>query len=299
MNSVESNHRTDNLHFWGKCEMLNLRNVTIVLALLSLVSGTAFASATFESSAGILEEGRYKTAKHPLGGPVAITQNDDPNTIQAGSSVACVGAATTDTGWWRLFDLDGDHGLSGETCVKSIDYGIESSVGTQDITAFVGCLDDSDPQPDDLGGVIGLTNFVDQVGGASQNQPDATEEFFNIAVDGCCDADSQGMVIGLISDDCQETGTCVQLFLGANSLGESIGPSYINAADCGLIDPLDLDLIGFASSHMLMVVNVNPGGGTTTTTTTGVPATTGMGVFLMVLILLGSSAYYMRRRVTN
>ena len=56
---------------------------------------------------------------------------------------------------------------------------------------------------------------------------------------------------------------------------------------------MDLALIGFPEVHIVMVVTVisnldpNP------------PATSTVGLALMVLLLIGSSAYYMRRRVSN
>ena len=96
------------------------------------------------------------------------------------------------------------------------------------------------------------------------------------------------MVVGLESPDCQEVG-CGALFFGANNAGQS-APSYISAADCGIVDPVDWALIGFGGNHV-QVVTLNAGDIT--------PAATVVGMLLMVLLLIGSSAYFMRRRLSN
>jgi hypothetical protein len=269
--------------------MLNMRKSSIVLGvvLVLLCAGSALAANTFQISD--MEAGRYSTAVHPFGGPTQITQNDDPATVSSGSSVACVGAGqTTDTGAWRQYDLNGDHGLSGEVCVKSVDFGIETSTGgPQEVTLFVGCSQQNAP----VDGFIDLTGSVTQVGGGTVSVADGDLVIpITVTGDGCCDADVEDMVIGLISPDCQEVG-CGALFFGANGNGQS-APSYIAAPDCGIVDPVDWALIGF-SGNVVQVVTVNAGGGP------GTPAATGIGMLLMVLLLIGSSAYFMRRRVTN
>lgn len=267
--------------------MLNKKSLILVVALV-LCAGSVQAAQWGHSS---MEPGRVWVNDNPA--PLAaqsLTQNVDPNTIVSGTSVACVGAATTDTGWWRLYDLDGQFSLVGTFATTDVDYGIEVSAGLQDITANVYCLDD---------GLPFLVQFLALAGTASQNQPDASGEFFNIPVVGSCDSATQAMAVELLSDDCQETGTCVQLFIGANDLGQT-APAYIAAPDCGIIDPIDLAAIGFGSSHIIQVINgTDEGTGGDGGDGGGVPASSGLGMALMILLLLGSSAWFLRRRVTN
>jgi len=264
--------------------MINKKMILVAVVLLAF-AGTANAAQFGHSP---IEAGRVMVKDLPT--PLAaqsLTQNVDPATIVSGTSVACVGAATTDTGWWRLYDLDG-FGLSGTFTTSDVDYGVETSVGLQNLTCNVYCLDD---------GLPFLTTFLVLAGSAVQNQPDADLEFFNIPVVGACDVATQSMAVELLSDDCQETGTCVQLFIGANDLGQT-APAYIAAPDCGIIDPVDLAAIGFPDSHIIQVINGNDdtadGGGDG-----GVPASTGLGMVLMILLLLGSSAWFLRRQATN
>jgi len=264
----------------------------VAVALLALCAGVELQAATSLEHSN-LEPGRYKVKQvvHPLNAAY-ITQNVDPNTIVAGTSVACVGAQTTDTGWWRLYNLAP---FKGDLCAKSVDYGIETAVGpTQNITANVWCLDNGLP-------FLGV--FLTLAGANSQPQPDADLEFFNIEVSACCDSQTQSMAIELLSDNCQETLTCQLLFIGCNDLGQT-APSYITADDCLVIDPVDLALIGFPDSHVIQVVEAeddsgDPHDGGDGGTGGGVPATTAPGVMLVILALLVSSALFLRRTTTN
>jgi len=297
-------------------------------ALLAIVVGAgASIEAAPEWSKSSIEPGRYRVKEiiHPLS-PLAITQNVDPNTIVAGTSVACAeGGMTRDNGYWRLYDLDADHGLAGEFCTKSVDYGIETATGPQSITANVYCLDE---------GLPFLLVFLTLEGTASQPQPDADLEFFNIEVAGCCDAGTRDMAVELLSEDCVESGTCTRLFIGFNDLGQT-APSYISAPDCGITDPFDLTLLDFPTDHLIQVVNgsetagdcfccgcgtpacsscgdlcvetccpccgcgsapcdANCGDAKCVETCGDVPATTGPGAMLTILVLLVTSALLLR-----
>lgn len=297
MNEKENSDR-------GNLKMLNSRKSLILVAVALMVGAGAIQAATLEHSA--LEPGQFvvRDIIHPLA-PQSITQNVDPNTLTSGSSVACSGGGiTTDNHWWRLFDLDTDHNLNTEMCVKNVDYGIEVAVGpTQNISATVFCLDE---------GLPFLNAFLTQVGTATQPQPDADLEFFNIEVNGCCTPETQDMALDMHTQDCLNAeANCLQLFIGCNNLGQT-HPSYVHAEDCGLFDPTDLAGIGFPNAHLVYVVNGNGEGGTGDGGSTGdggggtgdgggggVPASTGFGVMLMVLALLGTSAYFLRRKATN
>jgi hypothetical protein len=184
-------------------------------------------------------------AAHPLAAQ-SLTQSLDPYTIVPGTSVACVPGVAFDHAWWRLFDLDAEFGLVDQFCVEDVDYAIESAIGPiQNLTANVYCLKD---------GLPFKTNTLTLVGTNSIPQPDAQYEFFNIEVGGCCDSATRSMAVALASDDCQETGTCIQLFPGMNDLGQT-APTYMSSPDCGIVDPIDLAAIAFPNAHLIMVVD--------------------------------------------
>ena len=218
-----------------------------LIAAALLVIGASAAQATPQLIKSPLPHGHSRTqeAVYPLG-PEAMTQNVDPNTIIWGASTACAGGGlTTDTGYLRLYDLDDDEDFVGQFCTTSMDYGIEQAIGPQSITANVYCLDE---------GLPFLKAFMVLTGTATQPQPDALLEFFQIAVDGCCDASTQDMVVELLSEDCVESlGICKVLILGANNLGQT-APSYIVAPDCGFVEPTDLALWGYPDAHIIQFV---------------------------------------------
>ncbi len=260
----------------------------------SILTGTTLILLCFvtihaaEMSRSAVADGQYGVRETPI--PLAarsITQSTNPNVLH-NTSVACAGGGiTTDNSYWRLFDLDAEFDLVGDFCTENVDYGIETSEGPQNLTANVHCLDDGLPL---------LIQFLTLAGTATQDQPEATLEFFNIEVTGCCNTDDQSMAVALVSDDCLELGTCVNLFIGSNSLGQTAS-TYISAPDCGFDEPTPTDAIG-VGIHLVMVVNGNDeaegddggdDGG-------AVPASSGIGVLALGLVLLGTGAYALLRR---
>jgi hypothetical protein len=128
---------------------------------------------------------------HPLA-PQAITQSNDPDTIESGSGVACNdGVFTTENSWLRLFDLDDDHGLVGTYTVESVDWGMETVTGSLDIVVNVYCLDDGMPF---------LYAFMNLVGSAATPLADEVLTFHSTPVGGACDSATQSMAVELSGD---------------------------------------------------------------------------------------------------
>jgi hypothetical protein len=233
-----------------------------------------------------------RDVQHPLA-PNTITQSTDPDTLVAGTGVACSdGVFTTENSWLRLFDLDGDHGLAGTYTAESVDWGMETLTGDLPMDVNIYCLDDGMPF---------LYSFMTMVGTGTTNATTGDLVFYNTAVSGACDSATQRMAVELFGDDCEILGTCTLYWIGANNLGQT-GPTYIASASCGIVDPVDLAAIGFPNSHLVMKVNgadccddggQDDGGGG------DVPATTSVGAVLLLLILLGSGAYFLRRRAAT
>jgi len=277
--------------------MLKPKCSTVLVALLVLCVSVSVAQTSLSTSPLTPGSFAVRDVIHPLA-PQQISQSVDSNTLVAGTSVACVGTGgsiTTDNHWWRLFDLDDDHALTGALTVESVDYGIETSTGLQTLTAATYCLDEGLPL---------LLAFLTLVGVNTVDHPDAELEFFNIAVGGACDTATQDLAMEMSSEDCLESGTCLQMFIGANDLGQT-GPSYLSAEDCALPDPVDGADFGFPDMHLVYVVNgdaesgTGDGAGDGNGDGDGVPAATGIGMLPMILVLLGSSAYFLRRRARS
>jgi hypothetical protein len=265
--------------------MLKMRKLSVLVGAALVLFALVGAQAANEFSRSALPPGRSMTFDLPTAGACAVTQNTDPNQVVSDTSVACAaGGVTTDNSYVRVFDLDDDHSITGQFCVKSLDYAIETAVGaggTQTMSINTYCL------PEGLPPFFAFMVFQD---GVTFPQADANLAMFNQLVGGCCNADVEELVVEIKTDDCLTNGTCLQNFIGANDLGQ-IGPSYIAAEDCGIVDPTDVATFGFPNSHWIMEVF---GEGDCVPPPT--PAVGGIGMALMVLVFLGTSAYFVRRR---
>ena len=96
--------------------------------------------------------------------------------------------------------------------------------------------------------------------------------------------------------DCSIAG-CGALYIGMNDLGQ-IAPTYVESASCGLTEPYDLNSSGFPGPNLVMVVHGLDAGGCCDVGDDldgSVPASNGLGLLLIALLLLGSSAYFTRR----
>jgi hypothetical protein len=216
--------------------------------------------------------------------PCSITQSVDPNTIGA-IAVACNdnNGITFENAYLRLFDLDGDHGFVGTYAVESVDWATNSVVGALDITVNVYCLDE---------GLPFLYAFMELKDSAATPVADEVHTFHNTAVGGSCDSATEDMAVELYAEDCHIAG-CNRCLIGFNSLGDT-GPSYIVSATCGIDEPTDIQALTFLDIDLVMIVNGDCDSGDP-----DVPATTGVGAVLLLLILLGSGAYFLRRRAAT
>jgi hypothetical protein len=264
-----------------------MRKLSVLVGVAVVLFAMVGAHAANSLQRSALPRGHVVKFDVPTAGACVITQNTDPNQVISGNSVACAaGGVTTDNSWVRVFDLDDDHGVSGQFCVKSLDYGIETTVGaggSQPLTVNTYCL------PEGLPPFFAFMVFQD---GVTFPVADASLVLLNQTVGGCCNADLEELVVEIKSEDCLNNGTCLQNFIGANNLGQS-GISFIAAEDCGIVDPTDVATFGFPDSAWVMEV-FGEGEGCTGPPPT--PAIGGIGMALMVLVFLGTSVFFMRRR---
>jgi hypothetical protein len=264
-----------------------LAAAVIAVALLTCTVSTA-ETAQFTTDPNAGTDVVVVDIPQPLA-PWTITQSTDPDTLVAGTSVACnAGGNTTENSWLRLFDLDGDHGWPGTFYVESVDWGTEVVDGAQPLEVNVYCLDQTLPF---------LYQFMTLKDMVSVPLTDETLTFHNTAIGGSCETATEDLAIDLHAPTDCTAGGCIKLFIGMNDLGQT-APTYIASASCGITDPVDLAGIGFPNAHLVMKVNAqgdccddggDDDGG-------DVPATTGLGTVLLLLILLGSGAYSLRRR---
>jgi hypothetical protein len=243
--------------------------------IVSCAPGVATADTPRLTTVGTIDKQLAVKSDVWLEGPNTLTQNAEPDKVREFSVACCAAEGCSATGYLRLYDLDTEFNLSGRFCVESVDHAVSSSNAVHDVTVNLYCLDD--------GQAFSVANLT-LVGTQTSPRPASSREFFNVDVDGCCDAKTQSIVVELLSNDCAEKDACDPFYAGFNDLGQS-GASFILAPDCGITEPTDLAALGFSRFHLVQVVNqVFP--------TFGVWAF----VFAVVVLLTVSTIVLMKRR---
>ena len=193
-----------------------------------------------------------------------------------------------DNWFGRVYDLDEDHGISGLYCVTDMEYALELVSAPTPTKYQVSCV----PQGTAGSLVIPLNTLDDgEVFSVVIDDGPAEMEFRKVALGGCCDADHQDLAIFSITADCVELGTCGGYWPGSDTLGHIRAP-YLAAPDCGIVDPIELPYTGFPYMHLIQVVNGDCDGDSGGAG--AVPAGNRLGALLVVLVLLASSAYFLR-----
>ena len=268
--------------------------LSTILAWTLFGSGIAQAQPAFGT--GDTVGGASADPAWPLEEPCSFTQNEQFDLI-FGAPACQSSGITTDNQYLRVFDLDVEHGFGGQICVDSLDYGTEVAAGGIGVTFNVYCtpqgladdaiFDGIDRELDlDPGLVFSVTI----------THPDAEFEYFNQPLGGCCDADLQDLAIEIATEDCLESGSCLQFFGGVTDFG-STKPYYIGAPDCGIFDPINADLItGLGVQPLLMQIHatceeVGDGAGDGADT----PAVGTLGGVLLLLLVLATGLYFTRR----
>lgn len=117
--------------------MRTLTVVTLLGAAALLAGGEAIAADPVVAGSGI-DPATASDAPPPRATQCSFTQNTLFE-IMPGGSLACQNGATTDNQYLRIFDLDGEHGFGGVVCIDSLDYAVETSSGSVDLTFNVYC----------------------------------------------------------------------------------------------------------------------------------------------------------------
>ncbi|MBL9147552.1 MAG: hypothetical protein JNM94_02555 [Phycisphaerae bacterium] len=234
------------------------RNRTrIACAAVVAFWATLAATETSADAADFTTGSRHeRAASAPRGGGVAglpcgaesLSQNLDSTTITPRNTATCGerGVFSVENGHARQFVVD--HDVSVE-CVR---FGVQSNVGGDwavEVIVHQGAI--TTPYAD-------LTPLAT----AAVEIPDgATQQFFTaeFGADGPTLVPGAAYVIELKvrSRDPVVGGDGGFLYLGSNAAGET-APTYIRAPQCGIADFLDVDLIGFPQTNILIDIGGNP-----------------------------------------
>lgn len=184
--------------------------------------------------------------------PRSITQSSDTSTLTPGS-VAC---PSDDDGYWRLFDLSGDHGITGAFTVESIHIGIESSTAGANLTVRIHTLPKGSP-------FVGAN--LTEVGSTNISIGSQSATIIEIPVTGTIDdATAVDMAIEVFAPDFSEGFT---FFIGSNGAGQT-APGFLQSPVCGAVEPTDIANLGFPNMHIVMVVDGDEESCTITSITT-------------------------------
>ncbi len=170
-------------------------------------------------------------------GTTSFTQSVDPVTITQFNSVSCnAGGLHTDNSYYRAFDSSAWGGAALTVCTVQI--GIETAAGAGGSQPISCILYDSND----------INNLGAPVANVEVQVPDQAMTLFNIPVVG---AVTSGLVVEIFTPDGQGVGN--SFFIGSNPNGET-GPSYLAAADCGVVSPTPTGAIGFPGMNIVMTV---------------------------------------------
>ncbi len=194
-------------------------------------------------------------------GSVLVTQNNDPNTVEAVASVSCnAGGVNVDNYYARSFNMAVEY-PGAPSLLKCLDLGVETNVLDYNITVNI-YHDPSGGDPTDGPPAVdhcGMNDWI-LLDSSVVFVPDGTSLGFVTANYGAglgLPADAT-IVVEVFTPDRQVTDNG-SFFLGANSTGQTAS-AWLASATCGLNCYLTTDAIGFPNSQWVMRLDIDPAG---------------------------------------
>ena len=173
-----------------------------------------------------------------------LTQNVDPNYLEAGTGVACgSGFGTTDNFYLRRFHLTDDHGINLPFTVMDVTFGIETSDLAWPIEVRIYSIPTGSP--------LLLANLT-LLWVSNATAPPGDLYFVGpVPVGGTIDPSADDLVVEMFNPNGQDDFQF--LYPGCNPLGET-QPTYLYAPDCGLTEPTPTGQIGFPDAQWVLTV---------------------------------------------
>ncbi len=192
---------------------------------------------------------------------LVLTQNTS-TTITALNSIACAGGGsiTEENSYYRVFDLDGGHGITQPFTVSSVTFGVEASDAGGAPTQHPVLV-----RLHSLSGVFTLANLT-QLASQAVNVLDTDDlTLKTVPISAAIDPTAGDLVIEVfVPDAFPAPGN--SFYIGSNAGGES-APSYVRAPECGLTQPATTASVGSPNMHIVLFAEgagplqpVQPGG---------------------------------------
>ncbi len=261
---------------------MRTRNCMVAAGLLVLLAGASwgagFSPSTTGTAGAVGRGGEGSTC-----GATLLTQSTS-QTILTGNSVSCnLAGIHADNSYFRAYDMTGfPDGFD----VCEVEVGIEQALGgagSQPITVNVYANSGAAFPP----GTLTL------VGTAAVNVTDQSLSVLTVPLAASIPAGTAEMILEVFTPDGAPAGN--SFFIGSNNLGQS-GPSYIQAADCGVTVPTPTAAIGFPDTHIVLNAGGDAAGGEPTPSIVEVPTLGGWGLALLVVVLAGAAFVALRKR---
>ncbi len=251
----------------------------VLLVLLASASwGAGFSHNTLGTAGQV-----GRVAEGTACGATLLTQSTSQS-IVTGNSVSCnAGGLHADNSYFRAYDMTA-FATGFDVC--EVQVGIEQAVAgvvAQPITVNVYANS----------GAAFPNGTLTLLGTASPNVADQSLTVLTVPLAASVPAGTTEMVLEVFTPDGQAAGN--SFFIGSNNLGQS-GPSYIQAADCGLTAPLTTGAIGFPDMHIVLNASGDAVGGPPPPSVVEVPTLGGWGLALLVVGLAGAAFVALRKR---
>ena len=248
------------------------QELTIIATPNTNLTAVAFGEVVLHEAGGISPDERITVAIKGSGGgggcPPTITHSTSQTIVQFNSASCNNGPPNfnhTDNSYWRAFDMNTFTGGQ-QYDITSLSFGIEqatSGSGTgQPVTVNL-YTNSGAPFPNGTLTLLATSGSI--------NVPDQALTIFDLPITATVPAGTLELVMEVFTPDGQPAGNT--FFIGSNTLAET-GPSYISAADCGILEPTPTGDIGFPDMHIVFNVNGSCPGGTPTPTPTATPTAT-------------------------
>jgi hypothetical protein len=165
-------------------------------------------------------------------GPLELSQLNDPDTLEAGTGVAC--PAPQDNFWARCYDLSTGPLAGQAITVNCVEFGVEANARTNYSVTINLYIDSTGcpPEAAGMGAPVASVNVLVPDGAANE----AFTATFGAPV--AVPANSR-LVVELFAPGVGQTGA---FFIGGNTQGQS-GISYLKSAGCGIAEYVDIDTV--------------------------------------------------------
>lgn len=260
---------------------MKMRNWVTGLAVIVGAASAAWGAGFSASTIGVPGQVGGGAPEGGSCGAITLTHSAS-QTITALNSVSCNnGGLHANNSYFRAYDMSAF--LTGfDVC--AVNVGIETASGaggTQPITVNIYANS----------GALFPGGTLTLVGTAAVSVADQALTVLSVPLTAGVPAGALELVVEVFTPDGQVAGN--SFFIGSNNLGET-GPSYIQAADCGITTPVTTGAIQFPNMQIVLDVIGNPA--QPQVNVIEVPTLGGWGLALLGAVLAGAAVVALRRR---